>query len=134
MRLSSITGLLAVALAGSAPAQAGLFSSTGPVIALVAGELFLGQAEGRLGGSGTLSIQSQARPEITCHGEFTYSSGRGDAGSLLCSDGATAIFKFQRLSLMRGHGTGTSSRGAMSFTYGLGAAESLPYLKLSPAP
>ena len=49
-----------------------------------------------------------------------------------CSDGASATFEFQRLSLRRGYGAGTSSRGALSFTYGLSAEESAPYLKLPP--
>jgi len=51
---------------------------------------------------------------------------------LRCSDGASATFEFQRLSLRRGYGAGTSSRGALSFTYGLSAEESAPYLKLPP--
>ncbi len=133
MRASLILLLAASAAAGwPAPAKAGIFSSSGPVIALVAGELFLGEAVGSLGGSGTLWIQSRARPEVTCRGHFTYSAELGDTGSLLCSDGATATFSFRRLSLLRGHGTGTSSRGPVSFTYGLSDVESRPYLQAAP--
>jgi hypothetical protein len=47
-----------------------------------------------------------------------------------CSDGTTATFHFQRLSVFRGHGAGSSSRGSMSFAYGLTAEEAEPYLKL----
>jgi hypothetical protein len=53
----------------------------------------------------------------------------GDAGQLRCSNGATAAFQFHRLSLRRGYGAGTSG-SALSFTYGLTAEESAPYLKL----
>jgi hypothetical protein len=47
-----------------------------------------------------------------------------------CSDGATATFHFQRLSMFRGYGVGSSSRGSMSFAYGFTAEEAGPYLKL----
>ena len=126
--------ILIMGLAGFAgwasPAGAGFFSSTGPVIAIFAGELFLGEAEGNLDGSGTIRIQSSTKPDVTCRGQFTSSAELGGAGSLRCSDSATATIKFQRLNIFRGYGTGSSSRGPMSFTYGLSANESEPYLKL----
>ncbi|MDP2241292.1 MAG: ABC transporter substrate-binding protein [Burkholderiales bacterium] len=114
----------------ASPAVAGVFSSTGPVIAILAGNLFTGEAEGNLDGAGTISIRSRPKPDVTCYGRFTSSAELGGAGNLQCSDGATATIKFQRLSLRRGHGTGSYSRGPMSFTYGLTAIESEPYLKL----
>ncbi len=124
---------LFAALAGwMTPAGAGLFSSTGPVIAILAGDLFLGEAEGQIGGSGTVWIQSRARPEVICRGRFSYSAELGGAGSMLCSDGATATFQFRRLGVLRGHGTGSSTRGPLSFTYGLSPVESEPYLKAPP--
>lgn len=43
---------------------------------------------------------------------------------------ASAAFCFQRLTLMRGYGAGSSSGSTLSFTYGLSAEESEPYLKL----
>lgn len=127
---------LLAALAGLAgwtnPAGAGFFSSTGPVIAIVAGELFLGEAEGQLDGSGTVWIQSRTRPEVSCRGTFSYSAEAGGAGNMRCSDGAGVTFRFQRLGLKRGHGTGNSTRGPLSFTYGLSPVESEPYLKAPP--
>lgn len=122
----------AVAAGWATPAGAGFFSSTGPVIAIFAGKLFQGEAEGNLDGSGTIKIQSSTKPDITCSGQFTSSAELGGAGSLKCSDSSTATIKFQRLSILRGYGTGSSSQGAMSFTYGLSAIESEPYLKLPP--
>jgi phospholipid transport system substrate-binding protein len=120
-----------VGLAGwTGPAAAGLFSSTGPVIAILAGDLFQGEAEGHLNGSGTITIHSHARPDVICHGQFTSSAERGGSGDMRCDDGTIATFHFQRLSHFSGHGTGSSSRGSMSFTYGLKPAESEPYLNL----
>lgn len=118
-------------LAGSETlVHAGVFSATGPVIAILADELFLGEAEGHLSGAGTLAIRSQKNPDITCHGQFTSSAALGGSGEFRCSDGATATFHFQRLSVRRGYGAGSFSRGAMSFAYGLAPDEAEPYLKL----
>jgi len=129
--------MLIICLAGFAglagwasPAGAGFFSSTGPVIAILAGDLFVGEAKGNLDGSGTISIQSRTNPDVTCRGQFTSSAKLGGIGNMQCSDNATATIQFQRLSILRGYGTGSSSRGPMSFTYGLSANESEPYLKL----
>lgn len=134
MRSLLVTGVAAfAALAGwASPAGAGLLSGNGPVIAIFAGNLYLGRAEGNLDGSGTIAIRSQAGPDVGCRGEFTSSAEHGGTGKgeLRCSDGATATVQFKRLSLVRGYGTGRSNRGALSFTYGLSAAESKPYLRL----
>lgn len=107
-----------------------MLSATGAVIAIMAGNLFVGEAEGHLNGSGTLAIHSQKNPSLTCKGEFTSSAELGGKGQLRCSDGTTSTFKFQRLTLRRGHGTGNFGRGSMSFSYGLTAEEARPYLKL----
>ena len=112
------------------PAAAGLFSATRAVIAILADELFVGEAEGHLDGAGTLAIRSQKHPALTCLGDFTSSAAKGGSGQMHCSDGTTAIFHFQRLTVFRGHGTGSFSRGPMSFAYGLTAEEAGPYLKL----
>jgi hypothetical protein len=122
---------MGIALAGAvAPAAGGLFSATGPVIAILGGELFVGEAEGHLNGSGTLAIHSQKKPDLTCAGEFTSSAELGGKGQLKCTDGSTATFQFKRLTVRRGHGGGRFGRGSMSFTYGLSAEEARPYLRL----
>ena len=132
MRNPTIAVLAAcVALAVPAgPADAGLFSAKGDVIAILAGELFLGEAEGYLNGAGTLAIYSQRNPKLTCSGQFTSSAKLGGKGELACSDGASATFHFKRLSVFRGHGAGDFSRGPMSFAYGLKLEEARPYLDL----
>ena len=125
--------LIAVLVAGfgfAGAASAGLLSATRTVIAILADDLFVGEAEGHLNGAGTLAIHSQKNPGLTCLGRFTSSAELGGSGQLRCSDGATAKFHFQRLSVFRGHGDGEFTRGSMSFSYGLTAEESAPYLKL----
>jgi hypothetical protein len=120
-----------IGLAGSPTlAGGGLFSATRMVIAILADDLFVGEAEGHLSGAGTLAIHSQKDPDLTCLGQFTSSAALGGSGQMHCSDGAAATFHFQRLNIYRGYGAGSFSRGAMSFAYGLSAEEAGPYLKL----
>ena len=113
-------------------AAADLFSKTGPVIAIIANDLFLGEAEGNLSGAGTIAIHSQRNPDVTCAGHFTSSAELGGSGQMRCSNGATGTYHFKRLSLERGYGGGTYRGRSMSFTYGLTLNESEPYLKLPP--
>jgi len=120
-----------IGLAGSVSlAGAGLFSATGIVIAIVADDLFVGEAEGHLNGTGTLAIRSQKNPAHACVGEFTSSAAKGGSGQLRCSDGTTATFQFQRLSAFRGYGVANFSRGTMNFAYGFSPDDAGPYLNL----
>jgi hypothetical protein len=124
---------LSVALTGwTGFACAQLFSSTGPVIAIFGGNLLVGEATGHLGGWGTIALRSHSKAGLTCVGEFSARDAPGDSGQLRCSDGASTAFRFQRLSLMRGYGAGSSGLSALSFTYGLSAEDSTAYLKLPP--
>jgi hypothetical protein len=100
------------------------------VIAILDGELLVGEATGHLAGWGTIALRSRSRAALTCVGEFSATGALGDAGELRCTDGASAAFRFQRLSLRRGYGAGSLGGSALSFTYGLSAEESVPYLKL----
>ncbi len=122
--------VLCIAFAGwPGIADAGLLSSTGPVIAILEGELLVGEVTAHLAGWGTIALRSPSNPGLTCVGEFSATEALGDVGQLRCSNGAAATFQFQRLSLRRGHGAGTSG-SELSFTYGLTAEESASYLKL----
>jgi hypothetical protein len=120
-----------IGLAGSATVLGGeLLSATGAVIAILAGDLFVGEAEGHLSGAGTLAIHSQKDPALTCLGQFTSSAELGGSGQMHCSDGTTATFHFQRLTMFCGYGVGNFGRGSMSFAYGLTPEDARPYLKL----
>lgn len=127
--IAVVTACIGLA-APAPPASADPFSATREVIAILAGELFLGEAEGHLSGAGTLSIHSQKAPDLKCVGQFTSSAELGGLGQMKCSDGTTATFHFQRLSVFRGYGAGSFGRGSMSFAYGFTAEEARPYLKL----
>jgi hypothetical protein len=132
MRKYFVAALAAcIGLAGPATAAgAGLLSATRAVIAIVADDLWVGEAEGHLNGAGTLAIKSQRNPALHCLGQFISSAALGGSGHMHCSDGTTATFQFQRLTAFRGHGVGNFGRSLMSFAYGLTAEEAGPYLNL----
>lgn len=115
---------------GANVSAAELFSKTGPVIAIMANDLFLGEAVGYLSGAGTIAIHSQRNPDVTCAGQFISSAKLGGSGQMRCSNGATGTYQFKRLSLEKGYGVGSYRGRSMSFTYGLTFEESERYLKL----
>jgi hypothetical protein len=127
--IAALAAWLGLAGAPSVAAD-GLLAASGPVIAIMHGELFVGKAEGHLDGSGTLRIQSQKNPALTCQGEFTSSAKLGGSGRLACSDDTSATFSFKRVSIFRGFGTGNTSRGSMSFAYGFSPTQAVPYLRV----
>jgi hypothetical protein len=127
--ITVIAACIGLACSGSL-AGAGLFSATGAVIAIAADDIYVGEAEGHLSGAGTLTIRSQKDPALTCVGQFTSSAALGGSGQLECTDGTTATFHFQRLTVYRGYGVASFSRGEMSFAYGFTPEDAGPYLNL----
>jgi hypothetical protein len=120
-----------IGFAGAAPVlAAGLFSKTGAVIAVAADDVYVGEAEGHLDGSGTVSIRSQKNPQVKCSGEFTSSAELGGSGQLKCTDNTAAAFQFKRLTAYRGYGVASFSWGDMNFAYGFKPEEAAPYLNL----
>lgn len=120
-----------IGIAGSVPVWAGgLFSATGAVIAVAADDVYVGEAEGHIDGTGTVSIRSQKNPAVKCFGEFTSSAEQGGSGQLKCSDNTTAAFQFKRLTVYRGYGVASFSWGDMNFAYGFKPEEAAPYLNL----
>ena len=107
----------------------GFSSVTAPVIAILADDLFVGEAVG-YPGRGSINVQSKVNPDIRCLGQFQYTAGLTGTGQMQCSDGTMALFQFQGLSALSGYGFGSSLRGAVSFTYGLTIEEAEKYLKV----
>ena len=112
-------------------ATMGLFTAKSPVAATISGDIFVGWAIGDFTGSGTISITSAIDNNNTCVGEFRYTSTwtlTGE-GSISCKDGSMAVFNFKGLDNLRGYGYGNSSRGPVTFTYGMTADEASKYLQ-----
>lgn len=108
----------------------GVFAATAPVIAILNDDLFVGEAEGYMDRTGIINVTSAVNPGLRCVGRFEYLGMRNGAGTMQCNDGNEAQFSFNALSLLSGYGYGKSTRGPLSFTFGLTADEAEKYLKL----
>jgi hypothetical protein len=121
------TGLFLV----SRPALAfELFVAHEPVYAFVDGELFEGEAHARLNRSGKLAVQSTRNPLLRCEGTFHFTHATSGEASLQCSDGLNLQLGFEALGIASGHGHSLTTRGPLSFTFGLSPEKALPYLHL----
>jgi hypothetical protein len=116
--------------ANESGARMGLFSATAPVIAILADDLFLGEAVGYMDRTGTIQIKSSVNEDIRCIGEFRYTGAKTGIARVRCTDGAEASLDFTGLSALSGYGFGKSSRGPASFTFGLTPEQASQYLKL----
>ena len=116
--------------ANQSGARMGLFSATAPVIAMLADDLFVGEAKAYLDQKGKISVRSKVNAEIQCIGQFVHTTSAGGTGRMQCNDGALATFEFQSLGRLSGYGFGTSARGPVIFTYGLTLEEAKKYLTL----
>lgn len=132
-QITSAMVLAAALLSGCANesgARMGLFSATAPVIAILADDLFLGEAVGYMDRTGTIQIKSSVNEDIRCIGEFRYTGAKTGIARVRCTDGAEATLDFTGLSALSGYGFGKSSRGPASFTFGLTPEQAGQYLKL----
>lgn len=124
--------LLVCGCANKSGASMGFFSATAPVIAILQDDLFLGTAVGYLDRTGTIDITSSVNPSLKCIGNFRYTGSKTGVGRMTCNDGNIAEFQFNGLSALSGYGFGKSSRGGVSFTFGLTPEEAVEYLKIPP--
>jgi hypothetical protein len=108
----------------------GLFSASGPVVAIMYEDLFVGRAVGYMDRTGTIDMHSALDTTKRCVGEFRYTGSKTGLGHLQCNDGTEAQISFNALSALSGYGYGSTNRGPVSFTYGLTPEKSAPYLTL----
>ncbi|MBT9553922.1 MAG: hypothetical protein IV088_24015 [Hydrogenophaga sp.] len=129
----SLAVFLAVAAAGCANesgARLGLTSAKSPVLAILADDLFTGEAVGYMDRTGTIDIASVVDPNLKCVGQFRYTGSKAGVATVRCNDGGVGELSFNGLSLLSGYGYGTTSRGPASFTFGLTPEQALKYLTL----
>ena len=133
MKSAALLLIILASLAGCANASGarmGLFSAKAPVYAILSEDFFVGTAVGYVNRTGTIEIQSVVNDSVRCVGEFRYTGAKTGAGSLTCNDGTNAELQFNSLSTISGYGYGNSTRGPVSFTYGLTPEQAEEYLKL----
>ena len=102
------------------------------VIAVFARDVMVGQADGYLDRTGTVSVKSTTDDAMRCVGSYFRAGRSGGHGSVDCSDGSHVPFRYTALTLRSGYGFGSSPRGAFSFTFGLTLDQSLEYLVVPP--
>ncbi len=126
-----VLGLLLQGCTNESGARMGLFTAKSPVAVTIQGDIFVGWAVGDITGSGTIDIQSAIDPKNTCIGEFRYTSTWSlvGKGTVSCKDGSQGQFNFKGLTNLKGYGYGSSTRGPVTFTYGMTAEEAAKYLQ-----
>lgn len=105
-------------------------SVTAPVVAIVHDDMYVGEATGYMDRTGVIRVTSTTKPDVSCFGDFRYLAAKSGKGNMRCNDGNVAEFDFYGLSMTSGYGLGQSTKGVVSFTFGLDADEAAPYLKL----
>ncbi len=108
----------------------GLFSATAPVIAMLHDDLFTGTATGYMDRTGTIEMASTVNESLRCMGSFRYTGAKIGVGHVTCNDGTISDVQFNGLSALSGYGIGSTSRGALTFTFGLTPEEATKYLSL----
>ena len=114
----------------SSGARMGLFTATAPVYAVMYDELLLGKAVGYMDRTGTINIASAVTDGMRCVGEFRYTGMRTGEADLRCNDGTIALIRFNAISSLSGYGIGSTSRGPVSFTFGMNLDKAEQYLVL----
>lgn len=120
--------LLAGCGTNAAGARYGFFSASAPVIAFLKDDMFSGMAVGYIDRTGTINMQSVLDDSVSCIGQFHYTGSRIGIGTIQCNDGSSGDFQFHSLSSLSGYGLGKSSRGPLSFTFGLTPEEAQQHL------
>ena len=125
--------LLLLPLAGCTTAgggHMGLTSASSPVIAIMYDDLFVGETIGYANRTGTVDVHSALDAGKRCVGDFHYAATHAGEAHLRCNDGAEVEISFNSLTTLSGYGYGRTSRGPVSFTYGLTPEEASKYLTL----
>jgi hypothetical protein len=110
----------------------GLFATTSPILAIVAGEVYTGESTSYLDGTGTMRLKASLHGRRECDGDFRFDSQTLGVGSIHCAEGTETFFQFRALSTLTGYGFGRSTTGEVRFTYGLTPEQASPYLRLPP--
>ena len=126
--LLTVTALLATPPGDAAGFS--LFTIREPVFAVVDGMLLAGEALGHWDRTGTMSVHSTLDEALHCEGSFRFTGLKSGTAQIRCSDGSELDLNFEALGALSGWGQGLTSRGPVSFTFGLSAAEATPYLNL----
>jgi len=126
--LLAVTALLALPQGHAAGFS--LFTIREPVLAVVDGVLLAGEALGHWDRTGTMTVHSTLDDTLNCTGTFRFTGLKTGTAQIICSDGSEVELNFEALGALSGWGQGQTSRGLVSFTFGLSPGAATPYLNL----
>jgi hypothetical protein len=133
----AILGIVALTLSMIADvkceeAPMGLFSVKLPVIAILHGDLFVGEAIASVNRKGTIDLRSVLDGKGKCFGSFRFTDAKTGVADMQCNDGSAARLSFNALSTFSGYGSGSTPNGPASFTFGLRPEVAALHLILPP--
>jgi hypothetical protein len=136
-RTYAILGIIALApsMIGDVRCQEvhmGLLSVKLPVIAILHGDLFVGDAIADLNRKGTIDLRSVLDANYKCFGSFRFTDAKTGVADMQCNDGTNARLSFSALSSFSGFGSGSTPNGPASFTFGLRPEVAASHLILPP--
>jgi len=136
-RLYAVMGIVALAFTMNADVKCeevhmGLFSVRLPVIAILHGDLFVGEAVAYLNRKGTIDLRSVLDEKGKCSGRFRFTDAKTGVADMQCNDGSAARLSFSALSSFSGYGSGSTPNGPASFTFGLRPEDAALHLILPP--
>jgi hypothetical protein len=105
-----------------------LFTVTLPVIAILNGNLYMGEALAHIDRTGTIALRSVVDTKDRCVGSFRFTSLKTGLADMRCDDGVEAQLSFNALGVFSGYGYGSTLRGPASFTFGLSPEEAAVHL------
>jgi hypothetical protein len=118
------------AMAQSHAAGFSLFAVREPLYAMVDGVLLAGEAVGYWDRTGTMTVRSTLDDTLQCTGTFQYTSAKAGVAKITCNDGSSADLAFNALGALSGWGQGLTSKGLVTFTFGMSPEAAAPYLNL----
>jgi hypothetical protein len=113
-------------------APMGLFSVKLTVIAILHGDLFVGEAIASVNRKGTIDLRSVRDANSKCSGSFQFTDAKTGVADMRCNDGSAARLSFSALSTFSGYGSGSTPNGPASFTFGLRPEVAALHLILPP--
>jgi hypothetical protein len=116
----------------SEEADMDLFSVKLPVIAILDGDHFVGNAIAFLSRKETIDLRSVLDANSKCFGSFRFTDAKTGVADMQCNDGSAARLSFSALSTFSGYGSGSTPNGPASFTFGLRPEVAALHLILPP--
>lgn len=132
-RLTAASALfIGAAISGCTTAggtHVGLLSGTGPVVALIGNDFFVGQRSNT-----RIQLASTSRAGVSCVGENLVTGSITGHADIRCTDGTVASIPFTHTAVgsLEGYGRAETPTGPVSYTYGMRLSDAVKHLDFAP--